>query len=102
MPPAESSNRSVTARLRGFYAVISIGTLTFLAASFARSRAVTERLLLSAGGIYEQGLYVRDLFDFFEMQPSIVSIAGARALPSPLTQAVVFDDVGFQYPGRSV
>ncbi len=86
---------------RGFYAVISIGTLTFLAASFARSRAVTERLLLSAGGIYEQGLYVRDLFDFFEMQPSIVSIPGARLVPSPFTQGLVFDDVGFQYPGSS-
>jgi ATP-binding cassette, subfamily B, bacterial len=86
---------------RGFYGIISIGALTFLAASFARSRAVTERLLLSAGNIYEQGLYIRDLFDFFEMQPTIVSLPGARAVPSPLTQGLVFDDVGFQYPGSS-
>ena len=86
---------------RAFYGVISIGTLTFLAGSFARSRAVTERLLLSAGNIYEQGLYVRDLFEFFEMQPSIISIPGARAVPSPLTQGLVFDGVGFRYPGSS-
>jgi ATP-binding cassette, subfamily B, bacterial len=86
---------------RAFYGVISIGTLTFLAGSFSRSRAVTERLLLSAGNIYEQGLYVRDLFDFFEMQPTIVSIPGARAVPSPLTQDLVFDDVGFRYPGSN-
>jgi ATP-binding cassette, subfamily B, bacterial len=58
-------------------------------------------LLLSAGNIYEQGLYIRDLFDFFEMQPAIVSLPGARAVPSPLTQGLVFDDVGFQYPGSS-
>ena len=30
---------------RGFYGIISIGTLTFLAAAFARSRALTERVL---------------------------------------------------------
>ena len=84
---------------RGFYGVISIGTLTFLAGSFARSRAVTERLLLAAGNIYEQGLYVRDLFDFFEVRPTIISNRGARTVPSPLSQDLVFDDVGFRYPG---
>ncbi|HET9366132.1 MAG TPA: ABC transporter ATP-binding protein [Candidatus Angelobacter sp.] len=86
---------------RGFYGVISVGSLTFLAASFARSRAVTERLLLSIGNIYEQGLYIRDLFDFFAMRPEIVSRSGARAVPASLTQGLVFEDVGFQYPGSS-
>jgi ATP-binding cassette subfamily B protein len=86
---------------RGFYGIITIGALTFLAASFLRSRAVTERMLLTAGNIYEQGLYVRDLFDFFEMQPAIVSLPGARAVPSPLTAGLVLDNVGFQYPGSN-
>src|SRR4029077_14973818 len=84
---------------RGFYGIITIGTLTFLAASFARSRSVTERLLLSAGNIYEQSLYIQDLFDFFKMQPSIVSSSGASAVPIPIAQGLVFEDVGFQYPG---
>lgn len=91
----------VTILWRAFYGIISIGTLTFLAGSFLRSRAVTERLLFSVGNIYEQGLYVRDLFDFFEMQPSIVSLPGAPAVPSPIAQGLVFEDVGFQYPGNS-
>ena len=86
---------------RGFYGIITIGTLTFLAASFARSRSVTERLLLSAGSIYEQCLYIQDLFDFFNMQPSIVSPPGASAVPAPISQGLVFDDVGFQYPGSN-
>ena len=84
---------------RGFYGIITIGTLTFLAASFARSRGVTERLLLSAGNIYEQSLYIQDLFDFFKMQPSIASPAGASMVPTPITQGLVFEDVGFRYPG---
>ncbi|MGH8562787.1 MAG: ABC transporter ATP-binding protein [Gammaproteobacteria bacterium] len=84
---------------RGFYGIISIGTLTFLAAAFARSRAVTERVLFTAGNIYEQGLYVRDLFDFFGMQPTIVSLPGARPVPAPILQGLDFEDIGFQYPG---
>jgi ATP-binding cassette, subfamily B, bacterial len=84
---------------RGFYGIISIGTLTFLAAAFARSRALTERVLFTAGNIYEQGLYIQDLFDFFQMQPTIVSVPGARPVPAPIRQGLDFEDIGFQYPG---
>src|SRR5207245_640722 len=84
---------------RGVSGTISIGTLTFLAASFLRSRDVTQRLLLTAGNIYEQSFYIKDLFDFFDMKPTIVSPPGARAVPESLGQGVVFEDVGFRYPG---
>src|SRR5215472_6280371 len=83
---------------RAFYGLITIGTLTFLAASFLRSRTVTERMLLSAGNIYEQSLYIQDLLDFFAMQPSIVSAPGARTVPAPIRQGIVFEDVSFRYP----
>src|SRR5689334_6130536 len=49
---------------------ITVGTLTFLAASFMRSRDLISRLLIGASQIYEQCLYLKDLFDFFEMQPT--------------------------------
>jgi ATP-binding cassette subfamily B protein len=84
---------------RGLYGVISIGTLTFLAASFARSRDVCQRLLLTAGNIYEQSLYTRDLFDFFRMEPTILSPPGAVALPARMRDGVRFENVGFRYSG---
>jgi len=84
---------------RAFYGIITIGTLTFLAASFLRCRAATERLLLSVSNVYEQGLYVRDLFEFFELQPTIDARPGSRPVPSPLKQGLTFEDVGFKYPG---
>jgi ATP-binding cassette subfamily B protein len=87
---------------RGFYGIISIGTLTFLAASFARSRDVSQRLLVTAGNIFDQSLYLRDLFAFFQMQPAIVSPAGAPAVPSPMREGVAFENVGFQYPGSKM
>jgi len=85
--------------LRATRGELTIGTLTFLAGSFARSRQLIEVLLLSAGGIYQQCLYLKDLFDFFEMQPSIASSPGAPPVPRPIKEGFAFEDVGFQYPG---
>jgi ATP-binding cassette subfamily B protein len=77
----------------------TIGTLTFLSASFRQSRDLIQRILLSTSQIYEQSLYLSDLFTFFEMRPSIVSRDGARPVPSPIRQGFEFRDVGFRYPG---
>jgi ATP-binding cassette subfamily B protein len=79
---------------------ITLGTLTFLAASFMRSRELISRLLSGASNIYEQCLYLKDLFDFFEMQPIITSRKNAAAAPRPIREGLVFENVSFRYPGR--
>jgi ATP-binding cassette subfamily B protein len=84
---------------RAVLGAISLGTLTFLASSFARSRDLIQRLLSGASGIYEQSLYLKDLFEFFEMRPTIISPAGAPQVPQPIQTGFVFEDVGFSYPG---
>jgi ATP-binding cassette subfamily B protein len=85
--------------VRAVTGLISLGTLTFLAASFARSRDLIQRLLSGASEIYEQSLYLKDLFDFFEMKSTIDSPPGAPAVPEPMREGFTFEDVGFQYPG---
>lgn len=78
---------------------ISVGTLTFLAASFAQSRDLIQRILLGASDVVEQSLYLKDLFGFFEVRPTISSPPDARPVPDPIREGFVFEDVGFQYPG---
>jgi len=78
---------------------ITIGMLTFLAASFGRGRDVIQSILLSASSVYEQALYLRDLFVFLEMEPTISSPPNAVVVPVPLKRGFVFEDVGFRYPG---
>ena len=78
---------------------ITIGMLTFLAASFARGRDVIQGILLSASNVYEQALYLRDLFVFLDMKPTIASKPGAIAVPEPIQHGFVFENVGFRYPG---
>jgi ATP-binding cassette subfamily B protein len=84
--------------LRAVGGAISLGTLTFLAASFMRSRDLVQRLLSGASEIYSQCLYLKDLFDFFETRPTITSREGAPHAPRPVRVGFEFENVGFRYP----
>ena len=85
--------------LRAVRGDITIGTLTFLAASFGRGRDVIQGTLLNASSVFEQALYLRDLFVFLDMQPTIHSSPNARQVPTPIETGFVFENVGFRYPG---
>ncbi len=79
--------------------VFTIGTLTFLAGSFRQSRSLIQSVLLALSSIYEQSLYLSDLFTFFDVQPRVVSKPGAQAVPRPMQTGFRFENVGFRYPG---
>jgi ATP-binding cassette subfamily B protein len=89
----------VVVLLRAVSGGITIGTLAFLAASFRQSRDLIQGLLMSASGIYEQSLYLKDLFEFLDMEPVIHTIPNAQPVPRPIREGFVFEDVGFRYPG---
>jgi ATP-binding cassette subfamily B protein len=77
----------------------SLGALTFLAGSFRQSRDLIQRILLSLSQVFEQSLYLSDLFTFFDVQPLVKSRPGARPVPVPIKTGFAFEDVGFRYPG---
>jgi ATP-binding cassette subfamily B protein len=85
--------------IRAVRGEITPGTLVFLSASFARGRDTIQGILLSASNVYEQALYLRDLFVFLEMRPTITSNPDARPVPNPMRDGFVFENVSFQYPG---
>jgi ATP-binding cassette, subfamily B, bacterial len=77
---------------------ITIGTLTFLIGSFDRSRGLISNILLSIARGYEQGLHLKDLFDFLAVEPKITNVADAMPLPQPIREGFRFERVGFRYP----
>jgi ATP-binding cassette subfamily B protein len=80
---------------------LTLGTLTFLAGAFSRSRAYIEKILSSVSEMSEQTLYLKDLFDFFEMQPQISSPADPVPAPRPIREGFRFENVAFAYPGAT-
>ena len=85
--------------VRAVRGTISVGTLTFLAGSFSRGRSAIQSLLFGVSAVAEQALYLKDLFTFFEMRPTITARPGAPPVPRPIRDGFVFEDVGFTYPG---
>nr|MBA3585915.1 ABC transporter ATP-binding protein [Gemmatimonadota bacterium] len=79
--------------------VFTIGVLTFLAGSFRQSRDLIQRVLLSLSQVFEQALYLDDLFSFLALEPRIRPAAGARLVPVPIRTGFAFENVGFRYPG---
>jgi ATP-binding cassette, subfamily B, bacterial len=79
--------------------LFTIGVLTFLAGSFRQSRDVIQRILLSLSQVYEQALYLDDLFSFLALEPRIQRRPEARQIPVPIRTGFVFENVGFRYPG---
>jgi ATP-binding cassette subfamily B protein len=77
----------------------TIGVLTFLAGSFRQSRDLIQRVLLSLSQVFEQSLYLDDLFTFLAIEPRIRPTEGARPVPSPIREGFTFEKVGFRYPG---
>lgn len=80
---------------------ISLGTFTFLTGAFSRSRSYIEKILSSFNDISEQAMFLKDLFDFFELKPTIQSQPGAISGPRPIRDGFEFQNVSFAYPGSS-
>jgi ATP-binding cassette, subfamily B, bacterial len=88
--------------LKTLAGAISIGTFTLLTGAFSRSRTYIERILSGFNDISEQALFLKDLFEFFEMEPAILSGSeGGAALPAPrpIRSGFEFRNVAFAYPG---
>jgi ATP-binding cassette subfamily B protein len=85
--------------IRTLAGAISFGMFGFLTGAFSRSRMYIEKILQSFTDISDQALYLKDLFEFFEMEPAIRSVPGALPAPRPIRSGFEFRNVGFAYPG---
>ncbi|WP_299291995.1 ABC transporter ATP-binding protein [uncultured Mucilaginibacter sp.] len=76
---------------------ISLGELTFLAGSFRQLRSLLESILTRFTTVSQGAIYLRDFFEFFEIQPKIHPAKNPRPFPNPIRQGFTFEDVGFRY-----
>ncbi|KAA0991153.1 ABC transporter ATP-binding protein [Dyadobacter aurulentus] len=78
--------------------MITIGTMTFLSGSFQRMHAMLQNIMSRFSSIAENALYLQDLFDFFEIQPTIPANENGATIPQPIKKGIAFENVGFKYP----
>jgi len=76
---------------------MSIGTFVMLFEAFRRGQGYLATMVGGISGLYEHKLFINNLFEFLELQPSIVSPANPEPFPERIDE-VSFDDVTFAYP----
>lgn len=77
--------------------LITVGMLTFLAGSFNRMRNMLQGIMNRFSKIAEGALYLQDLFDFFEIEPRIISDPESKSIPKPIRKGFTFENVSFKY-----
>lgn len=81
---------------------LSLGDLTFLAGSFNKMQSTLQGILSRFSTISQNALYLQDLFDFFAMQPSIISSKEAQKPPLIIQSGFTFENVGFKYANSEI
>ncbi|WP_236972353.1 ABC transporter ATP-binding protein [Membranihabitans marinus] len=88
--------------LQTIQGLITLGTLTFLSGTFKRMQSGLQGIMLRFSQISSHSLYLTDLFDFFEIQPTIKQSAEMLPFPNPIKEGFRFENVGFKYPGSNI
>ncbi|CAL1521280.1 ABC transporter ATP-binding protein [Chitinophaga sp. MM2321] len=76
---------------------LTIGDLAFLAGSFRQLRGTFQGILIRFSSVTQGAMYLRDMFDFFEIKSRMATPATPRHFPAPIQQGFTFEDVGFKY-----
>jgi ATP-binding cassette, subfamily B, bacterial len=77
---------------------ISLGDMTLYLTIFRQGQSTFQAILSALGSIYENNLFMVNLFDFLGLKPQMGVAARNRVLPVPLRKGIEFRGVGFRYP----
>lgn len=81
---------------------LSIGGVTVFLGAFQRGQGALSEVLGSMANLYENNLFLNNLFEFLDLKPVITDKPGAIPVPSQLRKGIVFENVSFTYPGKDV
>ena len=77
---------------------ISLGDMTLYLTIFRQGQSTFQAILSGVGSIYENNLFMANLFDFLGLKPQMGVAARNQRLPVPLRRGIEFRGVGFRYP----
>jgi ATP-binding cassette subfamily B protein len=77
---------------------ISLGDMTLYLAIFRQGQTTFQTMLSAVGSIYENNLFMANLFEFLALKPQMDVTARHNRLPARLLRGIEFRGVGFRYP----
>ena len=76
---------------------ISVGSFVMLFEAFRRGQTQLGTLVNNISGLYDNRLFIGNLFEFLDLEPSIVSPENPVPFPEKV-ESVEFRDITFRYP----
>ncbi|MBM3166612.1 MAG: ABC transporter ATP-binding protein [Chloroflexi bacterium] len=83
---------------RAVQGTITLGDLVMYYQAFQRGQGFLQEMLGGLAGLYEDNLFLSNLYEFLDLKPKVVEPHHPRPVPQPLQTGIVFDHVSFQYP----
>ena len=80
---------------------ISLGSLVMYFQAVQRGAACLQDALAAIASLYEDNLFLGNLYEFLDMAPAAPVAASVPAVPLSGPPGIVFDHVGFSYPGAA-
>ena len=77
---------------------ISLGDMTLYLSIFRQGQTTFQAILSAVGTIYENNLFMAELFGFLGLKPEMSVAARPQPLPVTLRAGIEFRGVGFRYP----
>ncbi len=77
--------------------VLKIGDLFLYYQAFERGQSSLKSVLNSLSGLYEDNLFLANLYDFLNLKSTVAEPKYPQFLPCPMQSGIVFDRVSFQY-----
>jgi ATP-binding cassette, subfamily B, bacterial len=82
------------ATIRG---AITLGGLVMYFQAFQRGQDFLRDFLTGVSNLYEDSLFLANLYQFLDLKTKIVAPARPKPFPRPMKTGIVFDHVSFQY-----
>jgi ATP-binding cassette, subfamily B, bacterial len=80
---------------------LKIGDLVLYQQALQRGESALQALLSGLSGLYEDNLFLTNLYEFLNLNPKLRDPDYPKVFPCPVKQGIVLDRVSFQYGNTS-
>lgn len=88
--------------LRTVIGFITLGDMTMYQTIFIQSQRSIRTLLDNLNRLYENNMYLDNLFTYLKLEPKLVVSANGLIAPRPIRKGIEFRNVNFRYPGSQI